>query len=162
MARAAAVVSNPELDRLRTLAHWLDDGIRIPGTPIRFGADAIMDVVPIVGDFAGAGISAWIVLRAARLGASRATLLRMLYNVGVDALVGIVPALGVLFDAAWKANLKNVALLERQRLAPAETTAASRRFVTMLLLVLTLLIAAAAVGSYFLLRAGAAVLRHTF
>ena len=57
------------LDRLRTMAQWLDSKIRIPGTPIRFGLDAIMDIVPFLGDVAGVGFSSWILLEAARMGA---------------------------------------------------------------------------------------------
>ncbi|MEO8227246.1 MAG: DUF4112 domain-containing protein [Gemmatimonadota bacterium] len=156
------VVRDRELDRLRTLAHWLDDSFRIPGTPIRFGADAILDVVPFLGDAVGVGFSGWIVLQAARMGASKATLLRMVFNIGVDALAGVIPGLGVIFDAAYKANLKNIALLEGQTLHPAETQRASHRFVSVLAIALLLMLVGAGVATYYLLRAGSALFSRTF
>ncbi len=158
----ATTVHDRQIERLRTLAHWLDDGIPVPGTGFRFGVDAILDIVPVLGDFAGVGFSSWILLQASRMGASKTTLLRMLWNIGVDALVGIVPAIGVFFDAAWKANLKNVALLEGQALHPAETHRASRKFAVVLLTGAALLAIGAAAATWFLLRAGSALLRHTF
>ena len=158
----STLVVDRRLERLRALAHWLDDGLRVPGTAFRFGADAILDIIPIVGDLAGVGFSSWILLQAARMGASRTTLLRMLYNIGVDALVGIIPALGVVFDAAWKANLKNIALLEAHTLRPAETARASRRFAIVLVAVLLLMVVGAGVATYYLIRAGSALLSRTF
>ena len=151
-----------ELARVRTLAHWLDDGIRIPGTRIRFGADAILDVVPFAGDVAGVAFSGWIMLQAARMGASRATLLRMGWNIAIDAVAGAVPGIGVIFDAGWKANLRNVALLERQALRPVETGRASRRFLLAQALGGVLLLAAAGVLTYVLLSAASSFIRHTF
>ena len=55
------VVRDARLDRLRTLSRWLDSRIRIPGTPIRFGLDAIMDIVPVLGDVAGVGFSSSLI-----------------------------------------------------------------------------------------------------
>ncbi len=98
---------------VRVLARLLDSSIPIPGTSWRFGFDAIVGMVPVAGDLIGGVLSGYIILEAARTGAPILTLSRMLVNVGVDTLVGTVPALGDLFDAAWKANMKNVALLER-------------------------------------------------
>jgi uncharacterized protein DUF4112 len=99
--------------RIRALAQLLDNAIPIPGTSWRFGFDAIVGVIPVVGDLIGGVLSGYIILEAARAEVSAFTLARMLVNVGIDTLVGAVPALGDLFDAAWKANIKNVALLER-------------------------------------------------
>ncbi len=151
-----------QLARVRTLAHWLDDGIAIPGTRMRFGVDAILDVVPFAGDLAGVALSGWIMLQAARMGASRATLLRMGWNVAIDALAGAVPGIGVFFDAAWKANLRNVALLERQTLDPTGTRRASRRLLLALAAAGVVIVVAGTVATIYLLRAGAALLRHTF
>ncbi|MBA2626848.1 MAG: DUF4112 domain-containing protein [Gemmatimonadales bacterium] len=158
----AVTVQDRQLDRLRSMAHWLDDGIRIPGTPIRFGADAILDIVPVLGDFAGVGLSGWILLQASRMGASKATLLRMVFNIAIDAIVGIIPGLGVLFDAAWKANLRNIALLERQTLHPAEIRRSSSRFAAVLVVALILLMIGTAVGAYYLLRGASALLSRTY
>lgn len=162
MAATPVPARNQGLDRLRVVAHWLDDGIRIPGTSIRFGADALLDVIPIAGDLAGVGFSAWILLQAARLGASKATLLRMMYNIGIDALVGAIPALGVIFDVAWKANLRNIALLEAHALEPVEASRASRRFMGVLLIGLAVILLVVGIAGYFLIRGASALLRHTF
>ena len=100
------------IKRVRVLAKLLDNSISIPGTGWKFGFDAIIGLVPVVGDLIGAILSGYIVLEAARAEVPSFTLARMLMNVGIDALGGAVPAVGDIFDAAWKANIKNVALLE--------------------------------------------------
>jgi hypothetical protein len=98
---------------LQRFAEWLDAGFRIPGTRIRFGIDPLLGLIPGLGDIAGAVLAGWIFVEAIRLGASRGTLLRIAGNIAIDALVGAIPVLGDVFDVAWKANLRNVALLER-------------------------------------------------
>jgi len=117
----------------RTVAYWLDAGIRIPGTNLRFGLDPILGLLPAVGDAAGAVLAGWILVEAVRLGASRATLLRMAGNVALDAGLGAVPYLGDAFDFAWKANLRNVALLQRHLAAPVRAERADRWFVVLVL-----------------------------
>ena len=120
------------LRRLRRFAHWLDDGIGLPGTPLRVGLDPILGLVPGAGDAAGALLAAWIVVEAARLRASRSTLGRMVSNVALDALVGAIPLLGDVFDVVWKSNVRNVALLERHLADPARAGQADLRFVALL------------------------------
>jgi hypothetical protein len=95
------------------LSQLLDNAIAIPGTRYRIGLDPIIGLIPGIGDLLGAVLSGYIILEAARAEVPAFTLARMLVNVGVDTLVGAVPALGDVFDAAWKSNTKNVALLER-------------------------------------------------
>ncbi len=114
---------------IRVLARFLDSAIAIPGTSWRFGFDAVVGLVPVVGDLIGGVLSGYIILEAARADVPILTLARMLANVGVDTLVGSVPALGDLFDAAWKANMKNVALLERH-LTVSENLGGEKRSVT--------------------------------
>jgi hypothetical protein len=97
---------------IRTLARVLDSAVRIPGTKIRVGADSIFGLVPVVGDIAGAALSGYIVLASARLGAPPSTLARMVINIGIDTIVGSVPVFGDMFDVGWRANMKNVDLLE--------------------------------------------------
>jgi len=128
-------------------AYWLDAGIRVPGTNLRFGLDPILGLIPGAGDAAGAVLAAWILVEAVRLGASRATLLRMAGNVALDALVGAVPVLGDIFDFAWKANLRNVALLERHLATPARAARADRSFVVLVMgSVLALVLGVLALG----------------
>jgi hypothetical protein len=137
---------------VRALARFLDSAITIPGTNWKIGFDAIVGVVPVVGDLIGGSLSAFIILEAARAEVPTLTLARMLANVGIDTLVGAVPALGDVFDAAWKANLKNVALLERHLGVSAATTVRKRSVLgsaTLAMLALVLIVAAGFALSIF-------------
>ena len=127
--------SQAKLERIDRLGYLLDSSIRIPGIGYRIGYDAIIGLVPGFGDLAGFALSAYIVLEASRFGLPKATLARMVFNVGLEALVGTIPLIGDLFDATFKANARNLALLhahldERK----PEQRAADRRFVLYALL----------------------------
>lgn len=115
--------------------------MRIPGTGIRFGLDPLVGLVPGVGDAAGALVAAYVVLAAARLDVPPSTLLRMLTNIAIDALLGTVPVLGDVFDVAWKANRKNVTLIERHLADPHGARRVSRSWLILVVLVLVLLAA---------------------
>lgn len=145
--------------RLRALARTLDSAVPIPGTKIRFGADALLGLVPVVGDLAGAALSGYVVLSAARLGVPRAVLARMVANLGADALVGAVPLLGDFFDVGWRANTRNVALLERALAAPAATRRQSRLHVALVVLAVLLLAAAGVALTVWVVRAVAGLVR---
>ena len=125
--------SSPSLGAVSKFAYWLDAGIRVPGTNLRFGLDPIIGLIPGAGDAAGAVLAGWILVEAIRLGASRATVIRIAGNVALDAAVGAVPLLGDFFDFAWKANLRNVALLERHLAAPDRAERADRSFVLLVI-----------------------------
>jgi len=99
----------PALERL---ADFLDTRYRIPGTNIRFGADFLIGLVPYAGDVVAFGISSVLVLAMARQGASGMVLAKMIGNVLLDASVGTIPILGDLFDLGYKANRRNLKLLE--------------------------------------------------
>lgn len=103
---------------LRRLVRWLDTAVRIPGTNIRFGLDPLLGLLPGVGDSLSALLSGWVVVRAAGMGASPATLARMIGNILVDSAVGTIPLVGDLFDVGWRANQRNLALLEGQLADP--------------------------------------------
>jgi hypothetical protein len=111
---------------VRQLARLLDTAVRIPGTNIRFGLDAVLGLVPGAGDIAGGVLSTFIILQAARLGAPGSVLARMVMNVAVDSVVGAVPVLGDLFDIGWKSNTRNAELLEGYVARPQATRVASR------------------------------------
>lgn len=115
-----------DIARARSLARILDSAVGVPGTPLRIGLDAILGLIPGGGDIAGAALSGYIVLTAARHGASRAVIGRMLLNVLLDTTIGAIPILGDLFDVAYKSNLRNVALLERHAAQQAVVTRQSR------------------------------------
>jgi hypothetical protein len=97
--------------RLNRLAWLLDSSMRVPGTDFRIGLDALLGLLPGAGDAAGVLLSGYIVLEAARMGAPGRTLVPMVLNVAVEAFVGAIPLAGDVFDAAWKANQRNVSLL---------------------------------------------------
>jgi len=105
----------------------MDQAVGIPGTSIRLGADALVGLIPGIGDLVGGAVSSWFIVTGARLGAPPALLARMALNVGIDALLGVVPLLGDLFDIGWKANLRNLALLEAHLADPHGTRRRSRR-----------------------------------
>ena len=96
---------------LDMLSHLLDDFIRVPGTSIRFGLDGIIALVPGVGDLLQGAASSIIILAAWARGVPKVILGRMVANVGIEVLVGLVPIAGDMFDIAWKANRRNYALL---------------------------------------------------
>ena len=116
-------------DDVRQIATWLDNAVRIPGTDWRVGLDPLLGLAPGLGDTVSSVLSGWIVVRAAGLGASPATLARMTGNVLVDALVGSVPVLGDMFDFGFKANQRNLALLEGHLADPARRRVVDRRLV---------------------------------
>jgi len=100
------------LRRLRRLSHLLDNAIPIPGTPWRFGLDPVLGLLPGAGDFLGTAFSAYIVIEAARIGIPRSLLGQMVINILLDTVIGSVPVVGDIADATWKANAKNLELLE--------------------------------------------------
>jgi hypothetical protein len=140
------------LARVRDLARLLDTSIALPGG-FRVGWEAVLGLIPGVGDGVGALLSTYIVLQAVRLGASREVLVRMVGNVALEALVGAVPFLGDVFDAAFKANVRNVRLLEEHLAAPGATARASRAWVLGVVVVLLTLLSLAVVLAVLAVRA---------
>ena len=101
------------LNRMRAVSKLMDDVVPIPGTNKSFGLDPLLSIDPSpVGDVIGGAVSLYIVAEAANLGVPYTTLVRMIGNVAVDVGIGSVPVLGVLFDAMWKANERNLSLVE--------------------------------------------------
>lgn len=113
--------------RARALARILDSAVGVPGTRLRLGLDAILGIIPGAGDMIGAALSGYIVLTAARNGATTPVIGRMLLNVILDTAIGSIPILGDLFDVAYKSNMKNVELLEQFATQPDVVTGRSRR-----------------------------------
>lgn len=122
-AAAALAPADPAaLRRLERLARLLDGAFRVPGTRWRFGLDGLAGLVPGVGDSLTALVGLYMLLEARRAGAPGGLLARMLGNVAVDWAAGSVPVLGDLFDFAFKANKKNLELVEKHlagRVPPA-------------------------------------------
>lgn len=130
--RPAAVLGTyppPQTEHLRALSRMLDSAYAIPGTRFRFGWDAIIGLVPGIGDAVGAIFSTYIILQASRLGAPKSVITTMIANVAIDTVVGWIPVLGDLFDFGWKANTKNLALLEEHLQRPAVARMTARRLI---------------------------------
>jgi hypothetical protein len=134
-----------ELAELGRLSHYLDELFVVPGTSYRVGLDPILGLVPGIGDVAASTAAAYIVARAAALGVPRATLARMVLVLVVDAVFGSLPLVGDVFDAGWKANRRNVRLLE-SRLDDPPGEVRDRRYVLVVTLGLTLLLLGVSVG----------------
>lgn len=129
------------LRRLRRLSHLLDNAIGIPGTPVRFGIDPILGLVPGIGDFLGSALSIYIVVEAARWGIPRTALVKMVSNILFDTVFGTVPVIGDFADVAWKANVKNIVLLEEHLdLPPQQRQATNWWFITLLIVGLLLVV----------------------
>ena len=102
-----------ELARIERIAILLDSQFTIPGTDVRFGLDSLVGLLPGIGDAIGLIASLFIMHQLNRLDLPRLTRWRMAWNVGIDTLAGIVPVIGDIFDVAFKANIKNIALARR-------------------------------------------------
>ena len=139
-------------ERLNFLAWLLDSSIPIPGTRLTVGLDAVIGLLPFIGDLIGVALSSYILAEANRMGVGRAILMRMAFNVAIEGVVGIVPFLGDAFDAAWKANQKNVRLLNAWAERPHETQRANRLFLAGLMAALLVFVGVCALLTYSLLR----------
>ncbi|MGK4005390.1 DUF4112 domain-containing protein [Sorangium sp. So ce1036] len=148
------------LKRLRWLGHFLDNAIRVPVVGYRIGYDAVIGLIPGVGDLVGFGLSMYIVVAAMRYRLPASTLLRMVLNVGLEALIGMVPLLGDLFDAAFKANVRNLSLLDAHLASRSQGSPqpSDFRFYAGLLVAVAALLALAGLLLFALLRALQALL----
>jgi hypothetical protein len=138
-------------ERLRFLAWLLDSAIPIPGTRFTVGLDFLVGLVPVIGDLIGVLASSIIVMEANRMGVPRTILMRMSFNVAVEGVVGMVPFLGDVFDAGWKANQRNVALLDQWMREPRRTQRSSRLLVAGLILGLVAFVALCGFAAWKLL-----------
>jgi uncharacterized protein DUF4112 len=138
--------------RLNFLAWLLDSSIPIPGTRLTIGLDALIGLFPFIGDLVGVLASSYILAEANRMGVGRAVLARMAFNVAVEGVIGIVPLFGDVFDAAWKANQKNVRLLNAWAERPHQTRRSSRLFLGALTAALIAFFGICAFLTYLLLR----------
>ena len=111
--RSRVPPSPDTLDALRRWAVLLDSAFRVPGTRIRFGLDAIIGLIPGIGEMSTPVFAGLLLLQAVRMRLPLIVQARMVLNAAIDMLLGLVPVLGDLVDIGWKANLRNLALLER-------------------------------------------------
>jgi len=108
------------LKRIRKISRLLDSAIGIPGTKIRFGLDPILGLIPGGGDLIGGLISAYMVYLATSFGLKKEEIGKMVGNVALETILGSVPLVGDIFDAYFKANIRNLEILE-QHIAQAES-----------------------------------------
>jgi hypothetical protein len=116
-----------DLARLRAITQLFDQAFQVPGTKWRFGLDALFGLVPGLGDIAGALVAVYALRVARNLNAPQAIQLHLLSNIALDAVIGTVPILGDLFDFAFKAQTRNLALLDAWLATPHKTARRSRR-----------------------------------
>jgi len=124
-------ISKHQLERLRRLANILDAWVEIPVLRFRVGLDGLLGLIPGFGDFAGLLISLYFVWTAFQAKVPNVVLARMLLNVGTDSLLGSIPLLGDVFDLVFKANRKNLELLERHHQSPQQTKTRSAWFLAL-------------------------------
>lgn len=119
-----------DLSGLRRLQRFLEEAFRIPGTRFRFGWDAVIGLVPWAGDLVTALMGAIILVAAHRRRVPFVVQVRMLFNLAIDLAIGLVPFAGDVVDVFWKANTRNLALVERHAASPLAATAGDWWFVT--------------------------------
>ena len=141
-----------ELASVRGLAKVLDELVTIPVINRKVGLDAILGLIPGVGDLGSAAIGGYILLIASKVGVPAAVLWRMLLNLAIDTAVGLVPFAGDLFDAAYRANSKNAALLMRAVENPVATRRASRWMIVLLAAAFLAVAAAGIIGAIYVVR----------
>src|SRR5215211_2344699 len=134
--------SQIRVERLRQISQLLDSAFEIPGTSYRVGLDPVIGLVPWVGDLVSPLFTIVLLWQAREMALPRVVQLRMVINVAIDALVGAIPIVGDLFDFAWKANDKNVALLERHAGAARRASAGDWLFVAGIIAALLIIAAA--------------------
>ena len=99
--------------RVEALEHLLESAFNIPGTNKRIGLDVLLDVVPVIGDLAGAALGSYMIWEARNLGMSKWQMARMGGNVGTDFLLGLIPWVGAIPDYFFKSNTRNLRIIKR-------------------------------------------------
>ncbi len=138
-------------DGLESLSKYLDDWVKIPVVGWRFGLDALIGLIPNVGDTMTSVASFYILVAGVRYGVPKITLLRMAFNIGLDYVVGVIPFVGDAFDFFWKANKQNMDLIRERGMGKGKGTTGDYIFVLgMLLLLIGILIGSILVSLYIL------------
>ena len=147
-----ATSSTPALAHVRRLAKLMDAQFSIPGTNYRFGLDGILGLIPGAGDLSTFAVSGYMLMIMARNGASGYVLSRMVVNILIDAAIGSIPLIGDIFDFAFKANLRNLRLME-EHYAEGRHRGSAMKVIIPVLIIVGLIIAAIIYGMYRLLAA---------
>ena len=132
---------------LENLSHYLDGLFRIPGIGWRFGLDAVIGLIPNVGDTLTSFASFYILLAGVRYGVPKITLLRMAFNIGLDYVVGSIPFIGDAFDFFWKSNQQNMDLIRSRATGKDKGTTSDYIFIFGVIGVLILILIASIIAS---------------
>ncbi len=138
-------------ESLESLSRYLDDWVKIPVVGWRFGLDALVGLVPNVGDTLTSFASFYILIAGVRYGVPKITLLRMAFNIGLDYVLGAIPFLGDAFDFVWKANKQNIDLIRERATGKGKGTTSDYLFVILIILGLIALLIASIVASLYIL-----------
>lgn len=137
--RRLSAAQEQRLDLLRRVSRLLDSAMEVPGTSIRVGLDPILGLFPGLGDLVSPLFTIGMLWQARELGIPRVVQLRMVFNVAIDSLFGMVPILGDLFDVAWRANDRNMVLLDRHAREEHPASPGDWLFVAAMIAVLAIL-----------------------
>ena len=138
-------------DGLESLSKYLDNWVKIPVVGWRFGLDALVGLIPNVGDTVTSLASFYILVAGVRYGVPKITLLRMAFNIGLDYLVGAIPFVGDAFDFFWKANKQNMDLIRERGTGKGNGTTGDYIFVFgIILLLIGILVGSILVSLYIL------------
>jgi hypothetical protein len=138
-------------ESLETLSTYLDGFFRVPGTGWRFGLDALIGLIPNVGDTLTSVMSFYILIAGVRYGVPKITLLRMAFNIGLDYLVGTIPFIGDAFDFFWKSNKQNMDLIRERATGKNVGTTGDYIFVFAVILILIGILVGSILVSLFLI-----------
>ncbi len=138
-------------DGLENLSHYLDGFFRVPGTGWRFGLDAVIGLIPNVGDTVTSLASFYILVAGVRYGVPKITLLRMAFNIGLDYVVGSIPFVGDAFDFFWKSNKQNMDLIRERGTGRGAATTGDYIFVFAVIGILIAILIGSILLSLFIL-----------
>lgn len=145
---------DPKQAQIEQLATFLDSAIKLPFINYRIGWEPIIGLIPGIGDVAGVILSGTIIVQAARIGTPKTVLLYMIINSAIEALVGMIPIIGDIFDFVWKANTRNVRLMQKALNDPKAAKSRSRTMMAVMWLgffgALVLLVLAVAALGWFI------------
>ena len=145
-----------KVQKLHRLAFLLDNSLSIPGTKLRFGLDPILGLLGIAagsGDVVGGAVGAYIVYQAAQMGVPKEVVWQMVTNILIDSLVGLVPGLGDLLDFTWKANTRNMALVDQHLTVSSTPNKGNPLFVVGITLLTILIVLGCAFLTLLLIKA---------
>ncbi len=138
-------------ESLETISHYLDGLFKVPGVGWRFGLDALIGLVPNVGDITTSFLSFYILVAGVRYGVPKITLVRMAFNIGLDYLVGTIPFIGDAFDFFWKSNKQNMDLIRERGKGRGKGTMSDWLFVIFIIVFLIGLLVGSVLLSLFIL-----------